>query len=543
MDFRLLGPLEVVSEGDQPLALGGVKQRSLLAVLLLHANELVSSDRLIDQLWGASPPATAAKTVQVYVSRLRKALGEGRLATHGHGYLLRTEPEELDLARFERLADEARRAAPESAAGKLREALALWRGPALADLAYERFAQVDIARLEEMRLAVLEQRIDADLALGRHGELVGELEMLVARYPLRERLRCQLMLALYRSARQAEALEAYRAARRELQEELGLDPSAELRQLEQAILRQDTALDLPPEAAGSALPNDPPAGGARRGGAPLPDRSVLLVPRALTGLDLLVPLAAPLAATGPGRELIVAGVVPSEELNAATATLAARRDALLADGVVARAAAFSSPSRGADIARLAAQENVDLLLLDAGSSPLEGDAAVALEQAPCDVALLAEAGGSLRDGPVMVPFGGGTHDWAALALGVWIARATGCPLRLIGAASDRGRDGRDASRLLADASLIVQRTEGIVAEPLLASPGRRGIAAQAEGAGLLVVGLSDRWRQEGLGRARAALAETPPAPTVFVRRGTRPGGLAPAETRTRFGWSLTGAAG
>ena len=162
--------------------------------------------------------------------------------------------------------------------------------------------------------------------------------------------------------------------------------------------------------------------------------------------------------------------------------------------------------------RLAAQENVDLLLLDAGPSPLEGDAIVVLEQAPCDVALLAEAGGPLRDGPVMVPFGGGRHDWAALALGAWVARATGAPLRLIGAASDRGRDGRDASRLLADASLIVQRTAGIVAEPLLASAGRRGVAAQAEGAGLLVVGLSERWRQEGLGRARARLAKDPPAP-------------------------------
>jgi DNA-binding SARP family transcriptional activator len=545
MDFRLLGPLEVVSEHDrQPVALGGVKQRSVLAALLLQANEVVSTDRLIDLLWGAAPPATAGKSVQVYVSRLRKALGEGRFATHGHGYLLHAEPEELDLARFERLVEQARRTAPDSAAGKLREALALWRGPALADLAYERFAQVEIARLEEMRLAVIEQRIDADLAGGRHAELVGELETLVARHPLRERLRCQLMLALYRSARQAEALEAYRAARRELQEELGLDPSAELRQLEQAILRQDPALDLPPKAThGPPPPEAAPTDEPPRGGAPVPDRSVLVVPRALTGLDLLVPLAAPLAASGPGRELIVAGVVPAVELHAATATLAARRDALLAEGIAARTAAFSSPSRGADIVRLAAQENVDLLLMDAGPSPLEGDAAVVLEQAPCDVALLAEAGGPPRDGSVMVPFGGGTHDWAALALGVWVARATGAPLRLIGAASDRGRDGRDASRLLADASLIVQRTAGILAEPLLASPGRRGIAAQAEDAGLLVVGLSDRWRQEGLGRARAALAEAPPAPTVFVRRGTRPGGLAPAETRTRFGWSLTGATG
>ena len=213
MDFRLLGPLEV-SDRDRALALGGVKQRSLLAVLLLQANELVSTDALIDRLWGAAPPATAAKSVQVHVSRLRKVLGEDRLATHGRGYVLRVEPSELDLARFEQLADEARRASPDDAA---REAAArrsrCGAGRALADLAYEPFAQVEIARLEEMRLAVLEQRIDADLAAGRHAELVGELEALVAGHPLRERLRCQLMLALYRSARQAEALEAYRAAR------------------------------------------------------------------------------------------------------------------------------------------------------------------------------------------------------------------------------------------------------------------------------------------------------------------------------------------
>ena len=534
MDFRLLGPLEVVSDHDQPIALGGVKQRSLLAVLLLHANELVSTDRLVDQLWGAAPPATAAKSVQVYVSRLRKALGEGRLATHGRGYVVRVEPSELDLRRFERLADEARRAAPDNAARKLGEALALWRGPALADLAYESFAQVGIARLEEMRLAVLEQRIDADLARGRHAQLVGELEALVAQHPLRERLRCQLMLALYRSARQAEALEAYRAARHELQEELGLDPSGELRQLEEAILRQDPDLDLPPAE---------PSSRSRAVAAALehaaPDRAVLVVPRELDGLDPLLRLARPLAAAAPARELICAAVVSAAELHNATVALAARRDELASAGVAARTAAFCSPSRGEDVVRLAAQLSVDLLLMDAGASPLEGDALVVLEDAPCDVALLVEAGGSLREGPVLVPFGAGSHDWAALELGAWLARAVDAPLRLIGAA-DRREGGRDASRLLADASLIVQHTAGIVAEPLLASPGRRGVAALAEGAGLLVVGLSERWRQEGLGRARASLAEEPPAPTVFVRRGTRPGGLAPAETRSRFGWSLTG---
>jgi DNA-binding SARP family transcriptional activator len=532
MDFRILGPLEV-AEQDRTLALGGVKQRSLLAVLLLHANEVVSTDRLIDELWGDAPPPTAAKGLQVHVSRLRKDLGADRLATQPPGYVLRLDPSELDLARFEQLLEEAKRADPENAAQKLRHALSLWRGPALADLAYERFAQIEIARLEELRLGALGQRRDADLAAGRAADLVGEIEALAAQHPLRERLRCQLMLALYRSARQAEALEAYRAARRELAEELGLEPSEELKQLEQAILRQDPALDQ------QQRDTPPPAPSPQ---APPPDRALLIVPRALDRLEALLRLARPLAASRPPRELIVAGVVPSAELQAATEALAERRDDLLASGLAARTAAFSSPRPGDDVVRLASHESVDLLLVDAGRSPLSGDARTVLEQAPCDVALLFETGASLRTGPIVVPFGAANNDWAALELGAWVAQTTGSPLRLIGAAADEQEEGRDASRLLADASLIVQQTAGIVAEPRLASPGRTGVMALAEGAGLLVVGLSDRWRQEGLGRVRGELAEAPPAPTVFVRRGPRPGGLAPAETRTRFSWSLTGAA-
>jgi DNA-binding SARP family transcriptional activator len=191
MEFRLLGPLEVV-EHDEVLVLGGGKQRALLAILLLHANEVVSTDRLLDDLWGQSPPATAAKSIQLYVSRLRKELGEGRLVTRAPGYALRIEPAELDVAHFERLVGEARAAGPERAAQKLREALGLWRGPPLADLAYEPFAQAQIAELGELRLTALELRIDADLAGGRHAQLVGELEGLVAEHPLRERLWAQL---------------------------------------------------------------------------------------------------------------------------------------------------------------------------------------------------------------------------------------------------------------------------------------------------------------------------------------------------------------
>jgi hypothetical protein len=193
------------------------------------------------------------------------------------------------------------------------------------------------------------------------------------------------------------------------------------------------------------------------------------------------------------------------------------------------------------VARLASQEAVDLLLLDTGEEGLEEPVTVVLERAPCDVALLVRGSAVAREGPVVVPFGAGSHDWAALELGTWFARANGGPLRLVGAA-DRRRKGRDASRLLADASLIVQRTAGIVAEPVLTQPGREGVAEAAAGAALLVVGLSERWREDGLGRTRGELARQPPAPTVFVRRGARPGGLAPAETRTRFSWSLAGTA-
>ena len=250
MEFRLLGPLEVL-ESDRPVPLGRGRQRALFALLLIHANEVVSTDRLIDELWGDAPPRTALKSVQVYVSHLRKALGDGRLVTQPPGYVLRAEPSEVDVGRFERLVADADGEDPQIAADGLRRALELWHGPALADMAYEPFAQAEIARLEELRAAATEKRIDADLACGRHAELIGELESLVAHRPYWERLRAQLMLALYRSGRQADALAAYRKARTELSEGLGLEPSEELRELEQAILRHDPSLDL----AGDAPPS------------------------------------------------------------------------------------------------------------------------------------------------------------------------------------------------------------------------------------------------------------------------------------------------
>jgi DNA-binding SARP family transcriptional activator/tetratricopeptide (TPR) repeat protein len=231
MEFRILGPLEVLDD-ERPIDVGGQKHRALLAMLVLHANEIVSVDRLIDALWDEQPPDTARNALQVYVSQLRKVLGKDRLQTKAPGYLLRLAEGELDLDRFQRLVVEREH----------RSALSLWRGRTLAEFAYERFAQPEIARLEELRLACLEERIEVDLVRGRHAELVGELEALVRDHPLRERLRAQLMLALYRSRRQAEALETYREARTVLVEELGIEPGHELRELEKAILNQDPSL-------------------------------------------------------------------------------------------------------------------------------------------------------------------------------------------------------------------------------------------------------------------------------------------------------------
>jgi DNA-binding SARP family transcriptional activator/ABC-type branched-subunit amino acid transport system substrate-binding protein len=255
MEFRILGPLEVAERGTR-LELGRGKERSVLAILLLHANEVVSGERLIDELWREQPPATAAKTVQVYVSRLRKALAgagshngpDGVLLTRGGGYVLRVEPGQLDAESFQQGLVEGERllaaGAAQEASETLRRALALWRGPALADFTYEAFAELETARLEELRLVAVEQRIAADLVLGRHTAVVAELETLVARHPLRERFWEQLMLALYRSGRQTEALQAFQRARRVLLEDVGLEPGEPLRTLEQAILAHDPTLAL-----------------------------------------------------------------------------------------------------------------------------------------------------------------------------------------------------------------------------------------------------------------------------------------------------------
>jgi DNA-binding SARP family transcriptional activator len=514
MEFRILGPLEVL-DGGEAIKLPGPKQRSLLALLVLHANEVVSSDRLIDELWPGEPPESGAAALQASVSRLRKGLagGAGLLQTVTPGYVLQVDLRGLDLHRFEQLLAEAEGEEPATAAEKLREALALWRGPALADFAYEPFAQGAIGRLEELRLIALERRIDADLQAGKDAELMPELESLVAQHPLREGLRQKLMLALYRAGRQADALDSYQRARRALVDELGIEPGPALQELEKAILRQDPALELT-----QARP---------------PMRSILAVALGDGSLEPLLALSEALTLKSP-REVIVARLVETrDDLGPASGALNAHCDALAGRGVVARAAAFTSTSPGADAARLASEQDVDLVLVPATPNLLDdGELGDLLTTAPCDVAVL--VGGGVRAGAVLVPFAGAEHDWSAIEVGAWLAGGWDAPLRLAGPAVE---GGRDASRLLASASLAVQRALGVAAEPLLVEPGPGALVAAAQEAAVAVVGLSDRWRKEGLGPARSALA-TSGRPTLLVRRGLRPGGLAPVENLTRFTWSL-----
>ena len=512
MEFRVLGPLEVVSD-DGPVRLGGPRQRSTLAILLLHANRVVPVERLADDLYAGRPPVTAVTQVQRQVSELRRALGSADVVeTRPPGYLLRVRDEDFDLARFERLTAEAGRTRNDAAAAAalLREALGLWRGPPLADLAYEPFARAAVERLEELRLAALEERIEADLALGRHSALVPELESLIAEEPLRERLRGQLMLALYRAGRQTEALEAYRLTREALVGSFGLEPSEPLQALERAILKHDPAIEP--------------------GAAPAPQRKgvVLAAPSRNDRIATLADLAALVPA-----ELVVARLVAGEdELADAAAAVGAQRPR-------ARTAAFTTEAPAADLVRLATANEADLVLVDAPPGLDAPQLPVLLvelfERSPAQVAVLSGAGFA-AGGAVHVPFGGGEHDWAALELAARLASATGVALRLVGTRAQRDSGRRDASRLLADAALAVQRVVEVDAAPVLADPD--DLVATVAEAGLVAVGISPRWREEGIGDARRALVRDAHPAVLLVHRGPRPGVLAPRESRTQFTWTL-----
>jgi DNA-binding SARP family transcriptional activator len=538
--FGVLGPLAALVDG-RPARLGGPRQRAVLAVLLLRAGQVVPPAVLVDAVWGEEPPAWAGNLLQGYVSGLRKELGRESIETCEPGYRMTVATDALDLRRFERLAADGNAALghgrTEHALDLLRSALDLWRGPALADIQGAGMLPASVARLEEMRLAVRELRAEAQLSAGHARLAATELAVIVEDYPLREEPRALLMTALYRCGRQAEALEVFRRGRDALVTELGIEPGAALRDLEQAILRQDEALrgptDRPP---GAAVPDRTPLPGS----VPVPDRrqrTVLVAALDTDSLPGLIDLAEPLVRGGEGGELILATTVRDvADLTASVATLRTHRTELDDRGVSCRIAAFTSLTPGADLARLASEQDAALLLVDAPDGLLE-DARLmtVLEHTPCDVAVLVP--GPARDGPVLVAFAGADHDWAAVELGAWFSRRTGATLLLAGALSG---NGRDASRLLANASLAVQRALGVAAEPLLIEPQPDALVAAAGGARLVVVGLTERWRHDGVGRARTALATAGTQPTVLVRRGLRPGGLAARDPGTRYTWTVAG---
>jgi DNA-binding SARP family transcriptional activator len=493
--FFLLGPLEASVDG-RSVELPGGKPSALLARLLLDSGRVIAVEALVDSLWGDRAPPSAQKVLQVYVSQLRKALGAGEIETRAPGYRLRAERDHHDLGRFEKLVERARdEADPRRRASLLGEALRLWRGQPLAEFRDEPFAAAAARRLEELRLGALEQRIEAELELGEHARLVTELEELVEQEPLREWPRRQLMLALYRSGRQAEALEHYRVGRRKLVEELGIEPSPSLQELERAILRHDPALE-------------------EHGVRTRPARGAVIC--AGPGLqDVLAPLCA------DGRELLLVELAEPGDLAARSAALEPVRAALLARGIEARTVCFTSSDPSADLIRLASEQEAELLAVAAIDGPTG---------CPCDVALAPRPDLEFNaEGPVLVPFGGGRDEWAALELGAWLARAHGLPLRLLGA--EATRDRRDASRLLASASLALQRFTGTAAEPVLVPPGPEGILGQS--GSILVASVGDE-----VDSSRRTLVEQTATPLLFVRAGLRPGGLAPDHTLTRFSWSL-----
>ena len=483
--------------------------------------------RLVDELWGDDPPASSLNVLQSYVSQLRKVLGRDAIETSGKGYLARIRSDALDLTRFERSAHAGSLALAdgryEDASAALGEALVLWRGPALADLVDEPAVAPIAARLEELRVLALERRIEAELARGRHDEVAPEAGDLARAHPLRERPRWLHMVALYRSGRQAEALESYRQARAHLSDELGLEPGPALQELERAILRQDSSLQS--------------ASGARDTQSAGPVRSIVVAELSAGSLEQLARLGAPLAERPPRELLLVRTVSDAGELSEVSTSLRALRQELREAGVDSRGAAFTSLVPGADLGRVATEQDADLVLVDAPDRLLEDGRLLALlGHAPCDVGIV--VGSLAGPGDVLVPFVGGEHDWAAVELGAWLARAFDAQLLFAGASV--GEAGRDASRLLANASLAVQRALGVTAEPVLVAPEPEALVEAAAGTAVVCLGLPDRWHRDGLGATRTAIATRADGPTILVRRGVRPGGLAPRGVDTRYTWTIAG---
>jgi DNA-binding SARP family transcriptional activator len=465
IELRLLGPLEA------SVPLPGGKPKALLARLALDAGRAVSTGTLVADLWEAPPPS-APKILQAHISALRKALGADAIETRAPGYALHAASS--DLARFEELAERAGSGGePSRRADLLKEALGLWRGEPLAEFAREPFAAAAARRLADLRLDALEQ-------------LVRELTALVREEPLRERLRGHLMLALYRSGRQVDALAVYREGRRALVDELGVEPSRLLQELERAILRQDASLDVEVQSAsrGAVVCSGPAA----------------------------LPLVAPL-----GREVLVV------ELVSEVASLPAATGRLREVGAGVRTACFTTRDPSADLARLAREQQAELLVVDEVTPSLLADA-------PCDVALVSGTPFEAR-GALVVPFGGGREEWPALELAGWLARAHELPLRLVGVQARGG----DASRTLAAASLALQRFASVAAEPAIVEPGVEAMLRAAADASAIVASLPSA----ELDPTRRELRERARVPVLLVHGGLRPGGLAPDRSLTRFTWSAS----
>lgn len=524
LEFRVLGPFEVLRDGLR-VDLGGPRRRAFLALLVLNAGRVLGTERLIDSLWGERPPRTAGHVLHVYASALRSVLEPGVLIARPPGYVLEIQPDTVDLVRFEQLVAAASgtlgRGDAGAALATLARATALWRGPMLEDLAYEEFVQPEARRLEELCLAARELGAEAGLVAGADAALVAALRALAAEHPLRERIHALLIRALAATGRQADALAAYDDVRRRLDDELGIEPGADLRAAQLAVLRQEVDVATHVRSATSA------------GG------TVLAVAFDPTRLPELASVA-DAAAGGGGRELILGCVldraVPRPELTAAARAAVDAKSTLTS---TTRTAAFRSTDPGVDVVALSAEHDVDLVVVDVDRA-LRSDGRITehlraiLEGATCDVVLVAGCAASSGD-LFAVPFGGAVHDWAAVEFAALAARGVGGGVRLIALETEEG----DASRLVARAALAVQRAAGIDAEPVLAQAGADGLLAAAEGAAGMVVGISERWRSEGLGLLRAQLVERVPR-VAIARRGLRPGLLAPVDARTRFTWSVSG---
>lgn len=516
--FGILGPIEAVTD-DGLLQLGGPRQRSTLALLLLNANRVVSIDELADALYAGRPPVSAVTQVHKQIAELRRVLGLDTIRTQGSGYLINLSRQQLDLARFEALLTDAAeamsRSEPAPAATSLKKALALWRGEALGELRSEESFIAQARRLEELRLAAQERLAEAELALGHHVEVAAELERLVAADPLRESLRALQMLALYRSGRQAEALDVFRRTRVELVERFGIEPGPALRAAERAILQHDPALDLDPAAVEDA-------------------RAILLLGSCNSALGELITLAQPLA---DSRELILSRLVASEDDLAAAAEAANSYGRRL--GRDARIAVFTSTDPVDDAVRLVDSYAVELVLADPGEGidgkHVPAELAGLFNRSPADVGVLFGVP-RFSDG-IFVPFGGGEHDWAALELAAWLAASADSELVLVGTGSEPQIGRRDASRLLAHAAVAAQRLAGVSTRPLLAPPSPEGLRDAVETAGVVIMGVIEGWRTAGIGESRRALVAGG-CPLVLVHRGPRPGGLAPQGSRTRFSWTL-----